>query len=119
MPESLIAKPPLPLFLRILIRAWLGFQALLFLAIVTTHGAGMEPDLRLLSGAAMVFASFPLSLLTMYASLVSLEKLSVDGLLLNALVNWTGCFLAGALQLWLITALVKRLRAARARAADA
>lgn len=102
-----------PLFLRVIVWAWLGIQGLLLLAILLTHGAGMEPDLRMLSGAAMVLASFPLSLATMFASLVALEKFSVSGLLLGAMVNWLSCFLAGALELWLLTALVRRFRATR------
>ena len=99
--------------LRITIWIWLGFQGFLLLAIVLTHGAGMEPDLRLLSGAAMVLASFPLSFATMFASLVVLEKLSVNGILIGALVNWLSCFLAGALQLWLLAALARRFQATR------
>ena len=105
------AAPPSPRFLRILLWAWLGFQAVLLALIIATHGPGMEPDLRLASGAAMVMASFPLSLLTMYASLQVLETFSGHGLLFNGLVTWAGCFVAGAFQLWLATVLARRFRA--------
>ncbi len=105
----------MPKFLRIVLWVWLAIQGLLLAFILATHGVGMELDLRLVSGAAMVLASFPLSLLSMFASLSGLEKLAVQGLLVSALVNWTGCFIAGIVELWILSALVKRLRAARTK----
>ena len=104
--------PQIPRLLRVIIIAWLVFQGLLLAAILATHGPSMEPDLRLLSGAAMAFASFPLSLATMYGALMTIEQFALQGHLLNGLITWASCFAAGALELWLLAALAKRLQAA-------
>jgi hypothetical protein len=105
----------MPRLLRAIIIAWLVFQGVLLAGIIATHGPGMEPDLRLLAGAAMAFASFPLSLATMYGALVAIDQFALQGHLLNGLITWASCFAAGALELWLVAALVKRFQTAANR----
>lgn len=63
----------------------------------------------------MAFASFPLSLATMYGALAVIEQLALQGRLLNGLITWANCFAAGALELWLLAAIAKRTRAAAKR----
>lgn len=109
MSGSPTSKPPTPLFLRILIWAWLVIQSLLLCAILATHGPGMDPDHRLLSSAAMIFASPPLSLLAMYVSVMTQDALSLNGVLFCSLMTWALCFAAGVVELFLLGALVKRL----------
>ncbi len=104
-----------PRFVRVLIALWLALQALILAFILATHGAGMDPDLRLLSGAAMTLASFPLSIGAMFAALTALEAAASLGLLAKALLAWASCFLAGAIQLWLLTVIAGRIAPPAAR----
>ena len=64
------------------------------------------------AGAATAFASFPLSLATMYGALVAIEQLALQGHLPNGLITWASGFAAGALELWLLAAIAKRMQAA-------
>lgn len=102
-----------PRLLRIALWIWLGLQGLILIGILATHGPGMEPDLRMLSGAAIVLASFPLSIGALWAALAGLEHFGVQAHLTNSLVTWASCFLAGATQLWLLAWLFRRFRQQR------
>jgi hypothetical protein len=114
MNASGTAASTAPRWRRILIWLWLGFQVLLLAGILATHGRGMEPDLRMLSGAAMMLGSFPLSIGSLAVTLVGIEKFDVQGYLQAALINWSGCVAAGVVQWWLLKAAVRWL-AVRAR----
>lgn len=104
--------PSMPHLLRMVMIAWLVFQGLLLAGIMATHGPGMDPDLRLLFGAAMAFASFPLALATMYGALAAIEQFALQSHLLNGLITWVSGFAAGALELWLLAAIARRMQAA-------
>lgn len=119
MSSTATVKPATPFLLRLLMWCWLGFQCLLLVFILATHGAGMEPDLRMLSGAGSAFGSFPLSILTMYIALLGIEHYSSQTVLLNSVITWASGFFAGVVQLWLLNKLVSRLSgSSKARPAD-
>lgn len=104
--------------IRIALGAWLLLQAALLGFIVFTHGSGMDPDLRIISGAATAVLSFPLSVPAAFASLEVMDLLNVEHSMVRALVIWACCLGAGLLQMVAVTWCARRLARAFGRAGD-
>lgn len=95
--------------LKVALAVWLFLQVSLLGFIVFTHGAGMDPDLRIVSGAVTAALSFPLSVPAAFGVLEVLDVLHVEHSMVRALVIWGCCLGAGLLQMVAVTWCARRL----------
>ena len=104
--------------LRFALAVWFFVQLLLLGFIVFTHGTGMDPDLRILSGAATAALSFPLSVPAAFAVLEVMDVVHVDNSMVRALAIWSCCLGAGLLQMVAVTWCARRIGGAFGRPMD-